>query len=54
MILNLPIEVAEGYKSPSQIARVLTERWTLTNMYCPACTANYLADVKAVVIPLIS
>jgi len=47
MILNLPIEVAEGYKSPSQIARVLTERWTLTNMYCPACTANYLADVKA-------
>ncbi len=26
-----------GYKSKSQIARVLTEAWTEANMYCPVC-----------------
>jgi len=45
MILDLPIEVAQGYKSPSQIARVVTESWMGRNMYCPACTANKLCDM---------
>lgn len=44
MKLNLPIEIGEGYKSPSQIARVVTEAWTLGNMYCPACVSNKLID----------
>ena len=36
--LNLSIEAIEtGYKSPSQIARVKTERWTLGNFYCASC-----------------
>lgn len=47
MILKLPAKVARGYKSASQRARVLTEAWTLTNMYCPACTANNLAKTRA-------
>lgn len=46
MNLELPIEAARGYKSRSQIARVLTEGWTQKNMYCPACTSNYLVSVK--------
>ena len=29
--------LAEGYKSASQIARVLTEDWLAHNMYCPIC-----------------
>lgn len=45
MKLTLPVELAEGYKSPSQIARVLTEGWALKNMYCPACSADRLVDV---------
>lgn len=45
MILNLPTEPAEGYKSASQRARVITEAWTLANMYCPACTSGNL-DIK--------
>jgi type II restriction enzyme len=46
MNLNLPIEIAQGYKSASQIARVITEAWTLSNMYCPVCTSNKLLDTK--------
>jgi len=30
-------EWAIGYKSQSQIARVLTETWTKNHMYCPVC-----------------
>jgi type II restriction enzyme len=44
MILDLPVKVAKGYRSLSQIARVVTEAWTLANMYCPACAANKLID----------
>ncbi len=44
MILDLPIEAGEGYRSPSQIVRVVTEAWMLGNMYCPACVSNRLID----------
>ena len=47
MILNLPSKVAAGYKSASQKARVITEAWTLANMYCPACTSNNLDKTRA-------
>jgi type II restriction enzyme len=47
MILNLPTKIAAGYKSASQKARVITEAWTLSNMYCPACTSNNLDKTKA-------
>ncbi|MCP4607162.1 MAG: restriction endonuclease [Planctomycetes bacterium] len=46
MNLNLPIEAAERYKSASQKARVMTEAWTSSNMYCPACVCNYLQKTK--------
>jgi len=47
MILNLPVEVARGYKSLSQKARVITEAWTERNMYCPACMSNRLQRLRA-------
>ena len=47
MILNLPSRVARGYKSASQKARVITEAWTLSNMYCPACTSSNLDKTTA-------
>lgn len=37
MNLSLNLKIAEGYKSNSQIARVLTENWVLSNSYCPSC-----------------
>lgn len=46
MILNLPIQAAQGYKSPSQRTRVITETWTRSNMYCPACVSNSLIPTK--------
>jgi type II restriction enzyme len=35
--LNFNTELAAGYKSNSQIARVLTEHWVKSNSYCPCC-----------------
>ncbi len=29
--------LAQGYKSPSQIIRVLSEDWVSHNGYCPSC-----------------
>ena len=37
MNLHFDTRLAEGYKSASQIARVLTENWMGTNVYCPNC-----------------
>lgn len=37
MNLNLNTELAHGYTSKSQIARLLTEDWVLNNSYCPNC-----------------
>jgi type II restriction enzyme len=44
MNLNLNIKLAEGYKSNSQIARVLTEHWVKENSYCPSCGSLPLHD----------
>ncbi len=37
MKLQFNTSLIEGYKSASQIARVLTEDWLSHNMYCPIC-----------------
>ena len=37
MNLRFDTSLAERYKSPSQIARVLTEDWLARNMFCPIC-----------------
>lgn len=37
MLLNFNVKLAEGYRSNSQIARVLTENWVKENSYCPCC-----------------
>jgi len=42
MELLLKTEIGKGYKSPSQKARVITEKWFEENMYCPACPSNFL------------
>lgn len=40
-------EVSKGYKSPSQIARVATENWLASNMFCPICGASLLHPYPA-------
>lgn len=40
MNLDLPVELAQRYRSPSQQTRVFTEAWALENVYCPSCTSN--------------
>lgn len=42
MDLRFDTSLTKGYKSPSQIARVLTEDWLERNMYCPVCGNNIL------------
>ena len=37
MNLAFNADLARGYTSNSQIARLLTENWVLTNSYCPSC-----------------
>lgn len=37
MNLSFDLKLANGYKSNSQIARLLTENWVLNNSYCPSC-----------------
>ena len=44
-------QLADGYHSKSQIARVLTESWTEMYMYCPVCgwpTISKFPNNKAV------
>lgn len=39
MDLRFDTSLACNYRSPSQIARILTEDWLARNMYCPVCGA---------------
>lgn len=39
-------EKAEGYKSPSQVARVLTEDWAARNLFCPSCKKPKLQTAR--------
>ena len=38
--LRLPLSLASGYRSPSQIVRVVTENWTANHVACPACAQH--------------
>lgn len=42
MNLAMDIRQAEGFKSQAQIARVVSEAWGRTNLYCPACSSDTL------------
>lgn len=46
MNLYLNTELAKGYKSNSQIARILTEHWVKENCYCPNCGQPQLNDFQ--------
>ena len=46
MNLLLSRKKADGYTSNAQIARVLTEDWVHTNIYCPNCGANHLNEFE--------
>jgi type II restriction enzyme len=40
--LKFDISIVSGYRSSSQIARVLTEAWVKQNIYCPSCGNDVL------------
>jgi len=46
MNLTLNTNLAHGYKSKPQIARVLSEDWVLRNIYCPGCGCSSLNKFK--------
>ena len=46
MNLALNPSVATGYKSPAQKARVITEHWATANLFCLACTSDYLEPLR--------
>jgi type II restriction enzyme len=47
MNLLMPSELAWNYKSPAQIARVVSEAWGKLNLYCPNCPARWLNPTAA-------
>ncbi len=47
MRVELSLDLAKKYTSPSQRARVLTEPWAQENLYCPACPSDNLDSVTA-------
>jgi type II restriction enzyme len=47
MDLGMDPSVAVGYKSPAQIARVVSEHWAGSNLYCVSCPAKRLYGTKA-------
>jgi type II restriction enzyme len=44
MNLKFNLNVADGYTSKSQIARVLTEKWVSQNIFCPSCGNDMLNE----------
>jgi len=46
MQLDLNVLLADGYKSPSQRARRMTEGWFAGQMYCPACPSPRLEQTR--------
>lgn len=46
MNLKFNESLAKDYKSPSQIIRVLSENWVLSQGYCPSCGNNPLSEFK--------
>jgi type II restriction enzyme len=46
MDLQCSTTLAACYKSASQVARVLTEKWCARELYCPACDSDRLTETK--------
>ncbi len=46
MDLTFNTALIQGYKSPAQIARRLTEDWLARNMYCPICGAESIQPAE--------
>ena len=46
MNLYLLTGVANHYRSPSQITRVMTESWALSNLYCPVCDSSRIEQTR--------
>lgn len=46
MNLHLNEKLGDGYKSNSQKARVITETWTESNLFCPVCGSPHLMHCK--------
>lgn len=47
MELDLPLSLATGYKSGSQIARRITEAWATQNLFCAECQSGSLASTPS-------
>lgn len=47
MNVLMPSSCAEGYRSASQRARVVSETWAAENLYCPACPHDTLNALPA-------
>lgn len=47
MDLRFDTTLINGYKSASQQARVMTESWLASNMYCPICGAESIQKAEA-------
>lgn len=45
--MQCDFERGVAYKSPSQIARVVTEHWCARNLYCAACHEEQLQEMPA-------
>ena len=46
MDLCLDASLGKGYKSASQRARLMTEEWVTRNLFCLACTSDYLRPAR--------
>ena len=46
MNLQCEVELAAGYRSASQVARILSEHWCARELYCPACDSDRLTGSK--------
>lgn len=46
MDIHMDASVAAGYKSASQIARLVSEDWVGRNLYCPRCGADRVEHLK--------
>lgn len=47
MDLRCDVGLAANYKSPAQIARVVTEAWATANLFCAACSSDSLTRTLA-------
>ncbi|MDO4573896.1 MAG: DpnI domain-containing protein [Planctomycetia bacterium] len=46
MNLNFDFSVRKQYHSSPQIARVITEKWVLDNMFCPRCGQSHIKQFE--------